>query len=466
MPKPLTKLVRMPHQYQALQAIASRDNVLCEYGTGTGKTLILVETCKLLVSLGDVPIILAVPNSLIEQTYDEFLVWAGVSWTERNIAVLGTGVSIYQRREQLKRGRHNVYLISHESFSYKEIREGLYYRKWAAALIDEGSRFRNYSKRTVTLKALGSKSLSRYVFTGRLMVRTPADVFYVMNFLDPKLFGTMNREIFVREYCIMGGYGGDQAVGIRPEKLGQLKEIMDAHSIRCELRDIREMPERELIVYKVDMLPAQRKAYHEMRDTLSLEIERLAEPEFKSKAKTYATRLQRLQEIAAGFARNIDGDVINLPSPKTAETMNILEDTPDVPTIVWYWWIPERDRIATELKRRRIPFSIFGFPDAQAQFQSGRTNVFLAQLARGGYGLNLPRALRMIYHSLPWDLDCYLQSQERNVRLNTTAKYLSIIHIVGRDTADEYVRSKLLDKAGISSLLSKSQALELLRGIM
>lgn len=461
----MPKLKILKHQRRALRVIASKEYELIEYGTGTGKTRIIVDACRLLVEVGDLPAIVCVPNSLIDQTYDQFIEWAGTRWTERHVMRLGTGKSIENRRVELKRGRSSIYLLSHEALSYKEIREAIYYRYWAAAFVDEGSRFRNYSKRTVTLKALGAKSRSRYVFTGRLMVRTPADVFYVMNFLKPGLFNTYNREVFVREYCTVGGYMGNQATGIRPEKLGQLKAIMDAHTIRCELRDIREMPTRELSIRRVDMLPAQRKAYHEMRDTLALEIERLGEPEFNSKAKTYATRLQRLQEIAAGFARNIEGDIITLPSPKTLETMAVLEDSPDTPTIVWYWWIPERDRIAIELKRRKLNFSIFGFPNAQTDFQTGKTNIFLAQLARGGYGLNLPRAIQMIYHSLPWDLDTYLQSQERNVRLNTTAKYLSIIHMVARDTADEYVRSKLLDKAGISMLMSKSQALELLRGM-
>jgi SNF2 family DNA or RNA helicase len=94
---------------------------------------------------------------------------------------------------------------------------------------------------------------------------------------------------------------------------------------------------------------------------------------------------------------------------------------------------------------------------------SGKVNIFVSQLAKGGYGLNLTRAERMIYHSQPWDLDAYLQSQERNMRLTTTADRLEIIHLVTRNTVDEYVRHRLVEKADMSSKLTKSQALEMLR---
>lgn len=462
------RLRRLPHQQFAVEQLCNLEWLLVEYGTGTGKTRCITDTCKILVEVGDVPIIVAPPNSLMEQTYQQFQKWCGKAWTREHVNMLDSRYNIYRRREELKRGNSAIYLLSHESFSYKEIREGIYYRQWAAAFIDEASRFRNYSKRTQTLKALGSRAASRYAFTGNLMVRVPTDVFYVMDFLSPGIFGTRNVHTFRNTYCLLGGYMGNVPVGIAPHMKDHLLAIMDANRIKCELRDIRELPPRELRVYKVEMPKAQREAYAQMRDELKVEIERVSEPEFQSEVRTYAARLQRLQEIAAGFARNLDKDVVFLPSPKTSEAIEIIQDSTHVPTIVWYWWIPEKDRIITEFTKHKIPYSLLGQPGAVDDFMSGRTNVFLAQLAKGGYGLNLPRAMREIYHSLPWDLDVYTQSQERNMRLDTVLQEgiecMEIIHIVCHGSADEYVRYKLLDRAGISSQLSRSQALELLRG--
>lgn len=460
-----------PQQVFALEQICERDNLLVQYGTGTGKTRIYIEGIAVLVQIGEVPIIVAVPNSLIEQTTEQFEYWLGKSWVDDHLRVLGPPRTIDRRRDALKRGRDDVYMISHESLSYGGIREAIAYRKWAAAFVDEASRFRKHSSRTRTLMMLGSRSASRYALTGRLQVNTPADLFYVMNFLDNGLFGTLNRQMFINNYCLIGGYMGREPIDVRPDKLPELRAIMQAHMIECELKDMRKLPPRELVVYRADIAPQQRKAYEQMRDQLKLEIERIGEPQFRSQSKTYATRLQRLQEISAGFARNIDGDVVSLPSPKTTELVNILSDSPEIPTIIWYWWTPERDRIATALTKAKIRYRVFGKPGAVEDFQSGGVNVFIAQLAKGGYGLNLPRAIRMIYHSLPWDLDIYLQSQERNMRLNTKTPgrrkdgrkgFLEIVHLLIRGSVDEYVRQKLVSKAGISEKISKSQALQML----
>lgn len=468
MPKVIKKKKkkRLPmgdHQYRAVDSICSVDGLLIEYGTGTGKARIIVEACKVLLKVGDVPILVLVPNSLMEQTYEEFEKWAGKRWSATNVVLLDKHMTIYQRREAIKRGNGTIYMMSHESMSYGQVKEAIAYRKWAASFVDEASRFRNASARTRTLNLLAKRAATRYALTGNLMVKSPADVFYIMNYVKPGIWGTNNRHTFVTEYCELGGYMGNQPVDIRADKLPKLLSIMDAHRIKCELKDIRDLPEREMKVYKVDMLPKQRAAYVMMRDQLRLEIEQESDDTFMSSVKTYSTRLLRLQEIAAGFARDAEGNVAYLPSPKTAELVALLEDAATTPTIIWYWWRPELDVITRALKKAKIPYSVFGENSSREDFLSGKTNVFVSQLARGGYGLNLQRAIRMIYHSLPWDLDVYLQSQERNMRLTTTAKFLQVIHLLCRGSVDDYVRTTLLRKSGISKKLSRSQALEMLK---
>jgi hypothetical protein len=200
------------------------------------------------------------------------------------------------------------------------------------------------------------------------------------------------------------------------------------------------------------------------REQLRVEIESVTDETFRSEASTYAVRLLRLQEICAGFSRNVEGEVARLASPKTEELLDLLEDSPDVPTVIWYWWRPELDIIRTGLARHGFGFATFGDKGAVDRFMNGEVDILVSQLSKGGYGLNLTRATRMIYHSLPWDLDVYSQSQERNMRLTTTADHLEIVHLVVRRSVDEYVRGRLLEKADVSATLSRSQALTILRG--
>jgi hypothetical protein len=463
-----TGIVPLPpagsHQVKAVDEIMNREAVLVEYGTGTGKTRVIAEATEAIIAAGEAPVLVLVPNSLLEQTTEEFERWVGPAWVARHLMVLSGKYSIDLRRQQIKYARHNVYLLSHEAMSFPLIREALLSRHWCAVFLDEASRFRNYSNRTKTLINLGKRADTRYALTGNLAPRSPTDVWYCMNWLTPRLFGTSNRTIFQNSYCLLGGFEGRQVIGIRPDKLKEFRAVMDAHRITCDLRDLRTMPTRVLHQHLVNLPHQTRKAYTTMQETLRLEIERVDDATFTSHVKTYATRLQRLQEITSGFARNVEGDVVYLPSAKTTAMLDLIDDEPDVPTIVWAWWVPEITAIKAMLAKRGIPHVVLGEEkNAVEQFMKGRVNVFIAQLARGGYGLNLTRATRMIYHSLPWSLDVYLQSQERNMRLTTTADRLEIVHLTTRDTVDAYVRNRLLDRADISSQLTRSQALELLR---
>lgn len=453
------------HQERAINEVMDRQALLVEYGTGTGKTRVYVEAIEALLVAGEAPGLVLVPNSLIEQTRDEFVMWLGIEWTSRNLMILDGSLTIDQRRHHLRFGKKPMYLLSHEAMSYKMIREGLAGRRWAWVFLDEASRFRNYSNRTRTLIQLGKRATSRYALTGNLAPRVSSDVWYVMNWLTPGLFGTTNRQIFTTSYCLLGGWEGREPIAIRPDKLAEFRSIMDANRISCDLGDVRDLPERVLHVHHVTMPDEARRAYVTLQETLRLEIERVDDELFRSHVKTYATRLQRLQEITSGFARNLDGEVVYLPSGKTHALLELLEDEPDTPTVIWYWWIPERVAICNALDKRRIPYVVFdGSADRSVEtFMSGRVNVFVSQLARGGYGLNLTRATRMIYNSLPWSLDVYLQSQERNMRLTTTADHLEIVHLTTRRSVDEYVRNRLLERADISAQLTRSQALELLR---
>jgi SNF2 family DNA or RNA helicase len=451
------------HQDRAINEALDREHLLTEYGTGTGKSRVYIEFIEALVASGEVPILLAVPNALIEQTVEEFYKWLDARWVSTKLLVLDRAFTIENRAHHLRYGKQAVFLIGHEAMSYPQIRAAIAARKWAASIVDEASRFRNYSNRTKALNSLQARAETRYAFTGNLAPQSPADVWYVANYLKPGLFGTRNVQTFKSTYCLMGGFENRSVIGLRPDKAAEFREIMDSIRISCQLSDVRDLPERVLHTPRVTMPKRAREAYKTLQETLRLEIERVDDAVFRSMVKTYATRLQRLQEITAGFARNIEGDVVGLPCAKTTALLDLLEDEPDRPTVVWYWWRPELTSIEAALKKARIPFVSFGEPRAVETFMQGGVNVFVSQLAKGGYGLNLTRAERMVYHSLPWSLDIYLQSQERNMRLTTTAEHLEIVHLTTRDSVDEYVRHKLLQRADISGQLTKSQALELLR---
>ena len=89
------------HQSRALVALSEVQDLLVEYGTGTGKTRIYIELVDILTKIGDVPILVLVPNSLMEQTLGQFEHWLGERWTEKHLRVLGPPRNIERRRDAL-----------------------------------------------------------------------------------------------------------------------------------------------------------------------------------------------------------------------------------------------------------------------------------------------------------------------------------------------------------------------------
>lgn len=460
------------HQERALDVMAENLTQLIEYGTGTGKTRIAVEAVQMFVQNGEIPILIMPPSSLIEQTYEQFVEWAGPTWTDKHVLALDSRYDLYKRRERLKRGKFPIYILGIEALSYNIIREGVTSRQWAVAMVDEASRFRRYSKRVVTLRAIGRRANSRYGFTGNLIVRDPSDCWYFTNWLRPGVWGTNDHKTFITKYFTLGGFTGVQPTGLRPEMRDEFFRIYNSMRIQAELRDVRELPPRELMVRRTNMGQEQARAYNQMRLELKVEIQQTSDSVFLSKAKTYASRLLRLQEIAAGFTRNTDGEIAYFPCPKTDEMIESILDDPETPTVIWYWFRPEAQIIKAALAKHGIDYVWFGDPGARQRFVKGEVPVFVSQIAKGGFGLNLTNAERMEYHSLPWDLDAYSQSQERNMRLNTPTPrnkkdgspgFLEVVHNITRGTCEEYVRERLVNKANMSRQFSRSQALEMLK---
>ncbi len=67
----------------------------------TGKTRIFVEAIEALVAAGEIPVLVMVPNSLIEQTVEEFEKWTSQSWVAHHVMALDGALTL-ENRAQLR----------------------------------------------------------------------------------------------------------------------------------------------------------------------------------------------------------------------------------------------------------------------------------------------------------------------------------------------------------------------------
>lgn len=466
----------LPHQERAINAILERPALYVAYGTGTGKFGIMVTAAEALYYAFGGQVLILSPNSILDQQVRDMDDWIPDTWRDSG-RVLGGSLTLRDREAALRTPFSGITLLSHEGMGGSvlgpdEERESpvamaLAGLRPTAVLVDEASRFRNNSKRTNSLVSLGLKTRRRYMFSGTQVVKNPLDVWWPMKFINlgwcrgPDGRPITRKTDFLSQYCVMdpAAWKPTPLPQVRPETKTELLRNLDAWRITCQLSDVRGLPERIVKVRTVPLSPEQARAYATLRDTLALEIARESAESFRTQVRTYATRMMRLQEIAAGFARNVDHDWEPFKvSAKTRELVALLEGDAS-PTIVWTWWKPEATIIGRALDRAGLEYT----SDYQAFQDPDGPSVLIQQIASGGVGRNLQRASRMIFHSLSWSAEDMAQALDRNMRLSTTHPSLAIDYLIADRTIDQYLLDKLGGKADLSEQLTRTKALELLR---
>lgn len=446
------------HQVRAIEHVKEHGSVFLRYGRGVGKTRIFLEIAAHFLDQDAVePVLLVVPNALIGQLLEELVHWIPELYN-RTVVLRGP---LADRALQIRNvSPDHLVVTSTESLSSGQVSTALARRAWSAILVDELSRFRSWSRRTRALQALGKRTRVRVGGSGNILVRSPMDLWYPLNWITPNLFNIRQKNSFLYEYCVVGGFTGREPIGLRPDRVQQLKDYIDSVSLECRLEDIQQMPERHIEIRRVPLHAEAAPVYARLHDELRLDIERASDADFALQIRSYTTRAQKLLEISAGFIKDIGvDDYVPLPSSKTAELIEMLEDDTE-PTIVYVYWRREYEMVAEALKSKRIRFAT---QETREKFLTGKANVILLSLSKGAWGLNLQRASRIIYHSLPWDLDMFEQSLDRNWRMTTTIKdNKEVVYLVTRSTVDERVLEVLRNKGRLTGSLNRSSLLTLL----
>lgn len=164
-------------------------------------------------------------------------------------------------------------------------------------------------------------------------------------------------------------------------------------------------------------------------------------------AANAAVLASKLSQLANG-AIYIDDEhhFIELHQEKLIRLKYLIENT-DSPVIVAYHYQSDRILISQYLKKNKIPCQIFdGSPKMIHKWNAGKINVLLLQPASSGFGLNLQDGGHtLIWYSLPWSLEQYIQTNGRLARQGQ--KYPVVIHhLVTQKTIDNHILDSLHHK--------------------
>lgn len=438
----------------------------CTFVSGnTGKTKVGIDNAAYLFANGKIDQILIIaPNGVHTQWITEQLpdhmpdfIEYEATWYES-----GGTKKVKERLDKVLGTKDKLRIIAQhvESFSYKSGMEFAYNFLLSGrtlVILDESSRIKNpQATRTKNIIKLRDLAPYRRLMSGSPVTKGAEDLYAQFLFLHPDILGFSSFYTFANRYLVMGGWENKQIVGYK--NMEELQNRIDGHTLRVLKSDCLDLPERTYTNRLVEMTPEQEKLYTQMRDDFLVELENGAILD----APLAITRLLRLQQILCG---HLPGETeastgwLQIPTNRTKVYMEVVGEAKDHSKILtWCRFRADAQVVAKSLKEAGIGYVIYAGTSEQRteairQFREDPDiRVFIANPATAGIGLNLTVSNVTIWYSLSFDLEQYLQANDRNHRIGQKNP-VTYVHLETPNTIDTKLIKSLVSKKNIADMI-------------
>jgi len=314
------------------------------------------------------------------------------------------------------------------------------------------------------LKLRKSCAMAR-ILSGTPVLKSPLKAYTQMKFLDEDILGHSSFYSFRNRYAIMGGFQGRQVLNY--VHLDELKEKMQSASYRVLKDECLDLPPQIFEKRRVEMVPAQLKAYREMQEEFITENEEAGVVE----ASIVLTQLLRLQQITGGYLPRVDdvtgetSGVVPLvgadKNPKFNECLRIIEECGEQRVLIWARFTHEIEALHELLIENAIPAEKFYGAMSDEEKLSVRKRfardnsirVIVGNPMAGGLGIDeFKHASVVIYLSNTFDTEKRKQSEDRTHRIGSQMhKQITYYDIVVPNTVDMKILSVMRGDAKVSA---------------
>lgn len=285
--------------------------------------------------------------------------------------------------------------------------------------------------------------------TGTPIANTPADLFSLVNIIDPNVFGNWTQ--FVSNFCDMGGFNGREIVGFR--NLPQLREIVQKVMLRRLKEEVaKDLPPKMYQNILVELSSKQRKRYDELKKEFKLGNIRVTNP---------LTQMMIFRQLCAGM-QYVPGYEGPPDSAKFDTLLEILDGT-DEKVVIWDEFKKTGIDIAKKLGKGTVLYngdmSVEEKDKAKRAFQEGDAKRFIGTIAAGGVGLTLTASHTEIFYGRTWQPAMNLQAEDRCHRIGQKDN-VQIINLICRGTIEQNIIGALIEKqASANSVLGEDRPL-------
>ena len=218
------------------------------------------------------------------------------------------------------------------------------------------------------------------------------------------------------------------------------KKISDI-CISMKAKDYLSLPDLIEVPQDIHLPPAKKKQYDEFEKEQVLSLQ----DECDISAVSAAALSNKLSQYANGAIYDEDKQVHELHEVKLDALEEIVEAANGQPVLVFYAFKHDAARILKRLKGYGAK-QIDGAEDIAA-WNRGEIPVMLAHPASAGHGLNLQKGGHiMVWFSLPWSLELYMQANARLHRQGQSQPVRSY-KLIAKGTIDEDIAAALDKKS-------------------
>lgn len=367
-------------------------------------------------------------------------------------------------------------------------------------VIDESTRIRRRSARTRAVMRIGQFAKSRRILTGLIVPRSPLDLFYQMNFLDPRILNFSSYVAFRARYAKIrlmnapadgvvnmrlkqfiarkrlrvdtsdwsrqqkidfivnnGGYIEGVPLVVQYQNLEELNSLYKPYCFSVWKKDCLDLKPKIYEPRDIELTKEQTRLYKEIKQQAMAE---LSNGKFIN-ATNVLSQMIRLHQIVCGHVRTEDGNIVDIHSNRVNEIMEILEEH-DGKAIIWAIYDHEIRKIANSL-------SIAYGKNSTAMFWGGnrktrdeeekrflgdpKCQYMVSSQPTGGVGNTWNVATLSIYAANSHDLEHRFQSEDRNHRKGQKES-VTYIDLITRGTVEEKIIYALKRKLDLASIIT------------
>ncbi|MBV8329554.1 MAG: DEAD/DEAH box helicase, partial [Verrucomicrobia bacterium] len=410
---------------------------------GLGKTIQAIAACTLLHRMGKAEKALVVtPASLKAEWEEQIQRFSGLSYR----LVFGP------HRERLRALEHPSFftIVNYEQM----VRDALEVNRLLRpdiVVLDEAQRIKNWNTKTAqAIKRLQSRYA--FVLTGTPIENRIDEIYSIVDFLDPTVFGPLFR--FNREFYQLNDRG-------RPEEyqnLELLRERIRPLMVRRRKADVEtELPARTDRNFFVVLSHQQLEAYRDHETVVARLVQIAKRRPLTQQEQEKLIRELSMMRMVCDTNYILDRD--DRTSPKIEELENILLAClaePETKVVLFSEWERMLELVRERLQRMKIGYAWHtgSVPQKRRRaeirvFKSDpQCRIFLSTDS-GGVGLNLQNANVVINCDLPWNPAKLEQRIARAWRKNQL-RAVTVVNLIAENTIEHRILGTLAAKQGLA----------------